>query len=187
MRIISGNSKGKKLLEPKDKVTRPLKDLTKESIFNIIQHSNKFKVEVDNSNILDLFSGVGSFGLECLSRNASSVTFIENYKEALLVLKKNIEDLNYSNSTLVIEKNIFSQFKFESLKKKYDIIFLDPPYKEKNMNSLIVSIDASKILNNNGILIVHRHKKEKDEFPKNFNILEKKNYGISKIIFGNFT
>ena len=187
MRIISGNSKGKRLLEPKNKSTRPLKDLTKESIFNIIQHSNKFKVEVDNSNILDLFSGVGSFGLECLSRNASSVTFIENYKEALLVLKKNIEDLNYSNSTLVIEKNIFSQFKFESLKKKYDIIFLDPPYKEKNMNSLIVSIDASKILNNNGILIVHRHKKEKDEFPKNFNILEKKNYGISKIIFGNFT
>ena len=186
MRIISGNSKGKKLLEPKDKVTRPLKDLTKESIFNIIQHSNKFKVEVDNSNILDLFSGVGSFGLECLSRNASSVTFIENYKEALLVLKKNIEDLNYSNSTLVIEKNIFSQFKFESLKKKYDIIFLDPPYKEKNMNSLIVSIDASKILNNNGILIVHRHKKEKDEFPKNFRIIEERTYGISKIIFGNY-
>ena len=71
MRIISGNFKGKKILEPKNLVTRPLKDLTKESIFNIILHSNKFKVTIDGSNVLDLFSGVGSFGLECLSRGSS--------------------------------------------------------------------------------------------------------------------
>ena len=72
MRIISGYSKGKKILEPKDLSTRPLKDLTKESIFNIITHSNKFTVELIDSNILDLFSGVGSFGLECLSRGSST-------------------------------------------------------------------------------------------------------------------
>ena len=66
MRVISGNFKGKKILEPKDIKTRPLKDLTKESIFNIIKHSNKFKVSIENSVVLDLFSGVGSFGLECL-------------------------------------------------------------------------------------------------------------------------
>ena len=80
MRIISGKFKGKKILEPRDKSTRPLKDLTKESLFNIILHSNKFRVKIKNSNILDLFSGVGSFGLECLSHEAASVTFIENYK-----------------------------------------------------------------------------------------------------------
>lgn len=88
MRIISGNFKGKKIYEPKNKSTRPLKDLTKESLFNIIQHSNKFSVQIKNSKVLDLFSGVGSFGLECLSRDASHVTFIENYKEVLPVLKK---------------------------------------------------------------------------------------------------
>ena len=186
MRIISGNSKGKRLLEPKDSATRPLKDLTKESIFNIIQHSNKFNIEINKSNILDLFSGVGSFGLECVSRNASSVTFIENYKEVLPILKKNIENLNYSKSSLVIEKDIFNQFKFESLRKKYDIIFLDPPYKEKNLPPLMTNIDSSKILDVAGIIIIHRHKKEKDEFPANFNVIEVKNYGISKIIFGNF-
>ena len=69
MRIISGSFKGKKILEPKDKKTRPLKDLTKESIFNIIRHSNKFKINFASSYVLDLFSGVGSFGIECLSRN----------------------------------------------------------------------------------------------------------------------
>ena len=66
MRIISGLFKGKKIIEPLDKNTRPLKDLTKESIFNIIKHSNKFQVDFEKSDILDLFSGVGSFGIECL-------------------------------------------------------------------------------------------------------------------------
>ena len=94
MRIISGNFKGKKIIQPKNKSTRPLKDLTKESIFNIIKHSNKFNLEIEKSNILDLFSGVGSFGLECLSRGALRVTFVENYKEVLPILKKNILNLN---------------------------------------------------------------------------------------------
>ena len=78
MRIIGGRFKGKKILQPKNKQTRPLKDLTKESIFNILNHSNKFKISVENSIVLDLFSGVGSFGLECLSRGARHVTFVEN-------------------------------------------------------------------------------------------------------------
>ena len=90
MRIISGNYKGKKILEPKDRSTRPLKDLAKESIFNIIKHSNKINITLENSEVLDLFSGIGSFGLECLSRGSSSLTFVESYKEVLPILKKNI-------------------------------------------------------------------------------------------------
>ena len=75
MRIISGSLKGKKLFEPKNKETRPLKDLTKESLFNILLHTNKFDTNIESSNVLDLFSGVGSFGLECLSRGSSSVSY----------------------------------------------------------------------------------------------------------------
>ena len=89
MRIIGGNFKGKKILEPKDRATRPLKDLTKESIFNILKHSNKFEINLLNSTILDLFCGVGSFGIECLSRGAKNVIFIENYANYLIILKKN--------------------------------------------------------------------------------------------------
>ena len=88
MRVISGFFKGRKILEPNDEKTRPLKDLTKESIFNILKHSNKFDINLNNSIILDLFSGVGSFGIECISRGAKKVIFIENYKNALLILKK---------------------------------------------------------------------------------------------------
>jgi|TARA_B110000093_G_scaffold96747_1_gene104309 16S rRNA (guanine966-N2)-methyltransferase len=185
MRIISGNCKGKKILEPNDMNTRPLKDMTKESIFNIILHSNKFNIDIKNSNVLDLFSGVGSFGLECLSRGSSFLTFIENYKEVLPILKKNIYNLNYQNNSSVIEKNIFDELNFETLNKKYDIIFVDPPYKEKKLPLLFKKIIESNILNQDGVIIIHRHKKEEDEFPNNFNIIEKKTYGISKIVFGN--
>ena len=185
MRIISGNSKGKKILEPKDKDTRPLKDLTKESIFNIITHSNKFNVKIKDSKVLDLFSGVGSFGLECISRGSLSITFVENYMEVLPILKKNIFSLKCQNICSVIERNIFNNLNFKDFKNKFDIIFMDPPYKEKNLHSLLTNIIKSNILSKEGVLILHRHKKEKDDFPKNFNILEEKTYGISKIIFGN--
>ena len=91
MRIISGIFKGKKIIEPKDTTTRPLKDLTKESIFNIISHSNKFRLELSNVRVLDLFSGTGSFGIECLSRGFKEVVFIENYLGVLPILKKLIK------------------------------------------------------------------------------------------------
>ena len=186
MRIISGSSKGKKILEPKDFNTRPLKDLTKESIFNILTHSNKFSLKIENSRVLDLFSGVGSFGLECLSRSSSFIYFIENYKEVLPILKKNISNMGCQDTSEVIEKNILD-FNFTIFKKKsFDIIFCDPPYKENNLFSIIESVFKSDILNKNGIIVIHRHKKEQDKFPEKFNIIEEKTYGISKIIFGSF-
>ena len=93
MRIISGYFKGKHIFQPNDSKTRPLKDLTKESIFNIINHSNKFEINLQGSNVLDLFSGVGSFGIECLSRGAKEVIFAENYVNVIPILKKNLLNL----------------------------------------------------------------------------------------------
>ena len=186
MRIISGKFKGKKLLEPKDNKTRPLKDLTKESIFNIINHSNKFKVDIKNSKILDLFSGVGSFGIECLSRGARHVTFIENYEGVLPILKKNLINLNINDKYEILNQDILLGLNL-SVKKKFDIIFLDPPYKEKNLSGIIENIFSENILNSKGIIIIHRHKKELEKYPKNFKILEEKKYGISKILFGVLT
>ena len=183
MRIISGTFRGKKIIEPKDIKTRPLKDLTKESIFNILNHSNKFKIDLENSNILDLFSGVGSFGIECLSRGAKYVVFTEKYNGVLPVLKKNIQSLKSVENYEILEKDINNINFFNSLNKKFDIIFMDPPYKDKNLKLLLDSIKDQKILNKNGILIVHRHKDEKDTIPNNLKIVEEKKYGLSKIIF----
>ena len=186
MRIISGNFKGKKILEPKDVYTRPLKDLTKESIFNIINHSNKFRVKIEGSVILDLFSGVGSFGIECLSRKADKVYFVENYKNVLPILKKNLSGLKSINNFEIIEKDIYNEDIFKNFNQIFDIIFLDPPYKDKNIEKTLIKIKTSNILKNNGVLILHRHRKEKENFSDEIKIIEEKIYGISKIIFFTF-
>ena len=183
MRIIGGNFKGKKILDPQDKKTRPLKDLTKESIFNVLKHSNKFSINIENSIILDLFSGVGSFGLECLSRGAKYVTFVENYNGVLPILKKNLSNLETDGNYQVIDENILNKIDFKKITNKCDIIFLDPPYKEKKLPVIIDQISKDKILSNDGIIIIHRHKKEQDQFTKKLKILVKKKYGISKILF----
>ena len=183
MRIISGSFKGKKISDPKDIKTRPLKDLTKESIFNIIKHSNKLKVNLSNSNVLDLFSGVGSFGIECLSRDAKKVVFVENYSGVLPILKKNLKNLQSIENYMIIEKDIYNSDIFLKLEDKFDIIFLDPPYRNKNLDKVLIDIDEQKILKKNGIIIVHRHKNEQDNLPKKFETIYEKKYGISKIIF----
>ena len=186
MRIISGKFKGRKILEPPDIKTRPLKDLTKESIFNIIEHTNKFKINLTKSNILDLFSGVGSFGIECLSRGANYVVFVENYFGVLPILKKNLISLGSLKNYKVIEKDVYDKSLFIKFDNKFNLIFFDPPYKDKNFIKILISIQKLNLLDKDGIIILHRHKKEKDNFPENFKIIEEKKYGISKIFFLNF-
>lgn len=182
MRIISGYFKGKKILTPKNAQTRPLKDITKESIFNIIKHSNKFDIQLENSTILDLFSGVGSFGIECLSNNAKYVTFVENYNGVLPILEQNLINLKLDGKFEIINQNIFTNLNLT--KNNYDVIFLDPPYKEKNINRLIDKISNKKLLKKGGLVIIHRNKKDKENYSKSFKVLDEKNYGISKILFG---
>ena len=186
MRIIGGNYRGKKINLPEDKKTRPLKDIVKESIFNLIEHSNKFRIEIKNSQILDLFAGSGSFGLECISRGAKEVVFLENYSKILNILKKNINSINAIKNSHIIEKNFFD-FLLENnqFKNKFNLIFLDPPYKEERINFLIDKIKDNKILSENGIIIIHRHKKDNLIISKKINILDERIYGISKITIVN--
>ena len=183
MRIISGLFKGKKIFQPRDNKTRPLKDLTKESIFNLINHSNKLNIDLLNSKILDLFSGVGSFGIECLSRGVKEVIFIENYIGVLPILKKNLKNLKLIKNYQIIEKNVYDENIFLNLNEKFNIIFLDPPYKDKNVLNILEKIKEKKLLDDQGIIILHRHKNEENLIPTSFKIIEERKYGISKIIF----
>ena len=186
MRIIGGNLKGKKIYLPIDKNTRPLRDMVKESIFNILEHSQKIKIKVENSKVLDLFSGSGSFGLECISRKAKKVLFIENYPKASKILNKNIFHLNVHKQTKVLDQDCF-EFLGDQKKvsEKFEIVFIDPPYKEKKINFIIDEIKNNKILNKNGIMIIHRHKSDNLELSNKLEILDTRNYGISKITIGN--
>tara|TARA_B100001063_G_C16661070_1_gene501101 strand:- start:344 stop:904 length:561 start_codon:yes stop_codon:yes gene_type:complete len=185
MRIIAGKLKGRKIIFPDNKNTRPLRDFVKESIFNIIENSNKFKFKIKDSIILDLFSGSGSFGLECVSRGSKEVIFFENYPETLKILQKNIDQLKLSKKCEIFNYNSFDFSDQKKIsEKKFDLVFIDPPYEEQNINLLIEDILKKKILRRNGVIIIHRHKKDDVEITHKFKILDIRFYGISKILIG---
>ena len=154
MRIIGGKFRGKKLFLPQDKNTRPLKDLVKESIFNLISHSKKFKIIVEDSQILDLFSGSGSFGIECLSRGAKKVVFCENHLEALEILNKNLKSIYKHSKNYEIYNDDCFKFleKLEVANFNFDIIFIDPPYKEIKIDLIIEEIHKKKLIKK-GVLL----------------------------------
>ena len=184
MRIISGKMKGFNLHLPKNKNTRPLKDLVRESIFNLLLHSKKINFDIKNSSVLDLYAGTGSFGLECLSRDSKSVFFIEQGKEAIEILKKNIDKLNVNKFIKILSGDVFSLIKIKkNYKFKFDLIFCDPPFKNSNIEELCKLIINNKLLSNKGVMVIHRHKNASDNLNNLLEIVDEKIYGISKIVF----
>ena len=183
MRVIGGKLRGKLIYNPTDKTTRPLKDMVRESIFNILEHSSNEKIKFKNDIVLDLFSGSGSFGIECLSRGANSVTFFENYINSLKILKKNILNLKLENKCNINNESAYNLENSNLNGKVFKIIFLDPPFKDKQIKDLINQIKKIKIADKNSLLIIHRNRKSDDKISEYLNILEHKNYGLSKIFF----
>ena len=186
MRVISGRYRGKKIQFLKSFITRPLKDSVKENIFNILMHSNKISVKIEGSNVLDLYSGVGSFGIECLSRNAGKVTFIEENYEIIKILRKNLNSLVADEKAIVlnekVEKNLMC-----NKKEKFNIIFLDPPFADNKIISNLENIKKNKIFKDNHVVIIHREQNSREKLNDIFNQLLIKHYGRSKIIFGKFS
>ena len=183
MRIIGGKLKGKTILFTKSNITRPLKDSVKENIFNVLLHSNLIKVDLINSNILDLYSGVGSFGIECLSRGAKNVTFVEKDRNTFKILSENISKLSIKNQATAFNNEII-QFLDKKKFKKFDIIFLDPPYKDKNFLENLQFIQKLRINKKNHLIIMHRERKTIEDLSRSIKPIIIRNYGRSKIIFG---
>ena len=187
MRIIAGKLKGTTLHITKDKNTRPLKDIVRESIFNLLTHSNKISLQLKQSNILDLYAGTGSFGLECLSRQARSVCFVESKKDAIEVLEKNIKKVKVKNKIKIFFYDIFDLIEKQNvLKSKFNLIFCDPPFKNMNTERLIELIFNKKLLHNDGIMILHRKKNTKEKLQDYYKVIDERVYGISKVTFGKF-
>jgi len=188
MRIISGILKGKSIKFLKNTTTRPLKDTVKENIFNILNHSNLLIVKIENANILDLYSGIGSFGLECISRGAKNVKFVEKDIEALKTLKNNLTKLSIKNQFQIIQDTVENFLEKDvGAEDNYNIFFFDPPFADKSFVKNLTIIKNKKLFAKKHIIIVHRERKSIDNLESFMKVLITKNYGRSKIIFGTLT
>lgn len=168
MRIISGKYKGKKLDGYDIVGTRPTMDRVKESLFGMIQNN------VKDSICLDLFAGSGNLGLEALSNGASKCYFVDNNKQAINVLNKNIKSLNDKNSIILNMDYVKALEYFKEKNIKFDLIFLDPPYKLKLINSCLEYIKKYDLLNDKGLIICEY---ETETINEIFTLIKEKKYG----------
>ena len=122
MRIISGLFKGRSIEFLKNSNTRPLKDSVRENIFNVLKHSNRIKIDIENSNVLDLYCGIGSFGIECLSRGAAKVTFVDKDLNASSILRENLSKLSILNKSKILLSKI-EDVLIKDMKEKFNIFF----------------------------------------------------------------
>lgn len=179
MRIISGTAKGRKLETLEGLNTRPTSDRVKESVFNIILR------DIFDANVLDLFGGIGSLGIEALSRGAKHCTFVEENKNAYKVLKENIEKLEFQNKSELYQTDAFGALKtFGRIEKQFDIIFLDPPYGKGYVEKSIKEIDKLNLTNDNSLIISELD--NIDNIPESigdFKVDRIKKYGRVKMAF----
>lgn len=172
MRVISGKYKGKNLIGFDIDGTRPTMDRVKESLFGIIQNNIK------NSVVLDLFAGSGSLGIEALSNGASEVYFIDNNIELINIIKKNTSGMNEKMHIMKGDyKNALELIKNSNI--KFDIIFLDPPYKLNLINDCLNKIVEYNLLNEDGI-VVCEYETENIQNDK-LKLIKDKKYGSKKI------
>ena len=181
MRVISGTARGKKLISLEGLETRPTLDRVKEAMFNILQF------DLRNANILDLFSGSGALAIEALSRGANQAVLCDNSNNAVKVINKNLEGTRLSNKACVINKDYLTAlYKLKEESKKFDIIFLDPPYKTDYIEKSIENIIKNDLLAKDGIIVAEtddENKIKKIKNIKNIEIYDTRRYGIVFIIF----
>ena len=173
MRIISGKYKGKKLVGFNTVGTRPTMDRVKESLFGMIQ------AYISDSAVLDLFAGSGALGLEAISNGAKTCFLIDNNIEAIKTIKEN--SLSFTEDLKIINTD-YKRF-LKTTEEKFDIIFLDPPYKENQMDKALRIIEERDLLNKGGIVVCEY---EIGNPKTNLKLIKEKSYGPKKIeIFEN--
>lgn len=175
MRIIAGKAGGIRLKSIKGKDVRPTLDRVKEAIFNIIAYYIK------DAEVLDLFSGFGSLGIEAISRGAAHADFVEVNRKHVNIIKENLKISNLENKASVIKKDVFNYL--EECNNSYDLIFMDPPYQENMSKKALDLIIKNKILKKDGIIISERSSYEKELEIEDLKIYKKKKYGNSLVTF----
>jgi 16S rRNA (guanine966-N2)-methyltransferase len=171
VRIIAGSAKNTQLNIPKN--TRPLTDRLKTTIFDVLSS------DIYKKSVLDLYAGSGSFGLEALSRGATSATFVDTSKSSYYILNQNVEKAGFTNSTEVIKEKVEDFLGSQkNSEESYDIIFLDPPYKKFNTKSLT---EIENVLNMSKTLLPGFQEKSRQKFKGALILKHPRKYPVEKL------
>ena len=179
MRIIGGRLKGKKLFSIPGKRVRPTADRLRESIFNILA----FKIP--ETVVLDLFSGTGAFGIESLSRGARQAVFVEKSRDAVHVIRRNIQACALEAQVQVIKWDLAKNLNcLQRTPIKYDLVFMDPPYNRGLVQKGLKSLYLSNSLNRGAIIVVEHSTAEPIlENSTEFDISDQRRYGKTLVTF----
>jgi 16S rRNA (guanine966-N2)-methyltransferase len=163
MRIISGEFKGRRINVPDSKFIRPTTDRVRETLFNLLNN----KIDFANRKVLDIYAGSGSLGLECLSRGASEIHFVEKNFQIYKNLQENINSLNAGENCKIykMEAVKYSQM-FENL--DYDLIIADPPYFKDDIYKVVENLLINKYFAEEGFMIIERSIQTKEKDIDNF-------------------
>lgn len=179
MKIISGKFKGRNIPTIKEAEYRPTFGALKEAIFSIISsfclESNK---NYNDFYVLDLFAGTGALGFEALSRGAGFVTFIDIKRRHLNEARDFADHIGANQQIEFINAN---SLELSSMKKSYDLIFIDPPYNKNMVSAAILELEKQRCLRDNALLIIETSKREDFNYGKNFDLLKSKIYGDSRL------
>lgn len=171
IRITGGKHRSRKLETPDVLTTKPTMDKVRAAVFNILSDS------INDKKVLDLFAGSGSYGFEALSRGALSVTFVDNSKDAINSIRKNVSILNETNIN-IINSDVISFL--SSSKDKFDVVFADPPYKLELFNEILNLLGNNSLLEKNSI-VVFESDKELNLEETNKKKIKSYKYGLARI------
>lgn len=183
MRVISGTARGTKLSSIQDIATRPTLDRVKESLFNMIQN------KIEGSQVLDLFAGSGAIGIECISRGCEKAYFCEKSNEAFKMICQNLEKTRLTNKAVLFKEDY--QKCLQTLSNQdisFDLIYIDPPYRENIAVEATKQILSKNLLKKEGIIVIETddEKREQEELRElNVSIYDLRKYGRASLIFLN--
>ena len=176
MKVISGTLKGRKIEGYNIDGTRPTMDRVKESLFAMIQDYIK------DSIALDLFAGSGQLGIEAISNGSKYTYFVDNNKEVIKVLNKNIDNLKIKEKSRIILsdwKKSLNDFSNQNI--KFDLIFIDPPYNYDVYEKILEKVETLNLLNKEGLIILEHHNLKLKEKYHNLTLYKEKSYGNKSV------
>lgn len=174
MRVITGTARGRRLKELKGQDTRPTTDQVKEGMFNIIQF------DIEGRRVLDLFAGTGQLGIEALSRGAKSAVFVDQRTDAVKLIRENVALCGFEDRARVVSGEAVAFL--SSLREKFDLIFLDPPYDTELLEKTVAHIARFDILSPHGIIVAEsRFNKQLPALSAPYGIYREYRYGKIKL------